>query len=55
MVDRAALAEAWRVACPEGHVRLDPAAEAETAYCASCECAYEWTALVDRKARPTRE
>ena len=53
-MNRAAFAEDWRVACPEGHVRLEPARETETAYCESCERSYGWDALVDRKAAPAR-
>jgi hypothetical protein len=47
---RPAFDDDWRVACPEGHVRLQPAASTATAYCESCERSYAWTALVDRKA-----
>ena len=54
MIDRAAFAEEWRVACPRGHVRLVPAVAVETAYCESCGRSYDWTTLVDRKAAPTR-
>lgn len=52
MVERGAFTEEWRVACPAGHVRLEPAREAETAYCESCGRSYDWAALVDRKAEP---
>lgn len=52
MIDRAALAEDWRVACPRGHVRLQPAVASETAYCESCGRSYEWAELVDRKQAP---
>jgi len=53
MIDRAALAEDWRIACPRGHVRLQPAVERETAYCESCGRSYDWGALVDRKQTPS--
>lgn len=54
MIDRAAFEADWRVACPRGHVRLEPAQETETAYCESCERSYEWETLVDRKAAANR-
>jgi hypothetical protein len=54
MIDRSAFAEEWRVACPRGHVRLQPAAETRTAYCESCGRSYDWAALADRKAVPQR-
>ena len=54
MIDRAALAEEWRVTCPRGHVRLEPAVETETAYCETCGRSYGWAALVDRKTAPSR-
>jgi hypothetical protein len=54
MIDRAAFEADWRVACPRGHVRLEPAQETETAYCESCERSYEWDTLVDRKAAANR-
>ena len=50
MMDRAAFDEEWRVTCPEGHVRLEPARGTPTAYCESCERSYAWETLVDRKA-----
>lgn len=49
-VSRDAFDEEWRVACPEGHVRLEAATVTETAYCESCGRSYGWDALVDRKA-----
>jgi hypothetical protein len=51
MIDRAcpAFDEDWRIACPRGHVRLQPADSTPTAYCESCERSYDWDALVDRK------
>lgn len=49
MIETDAFDEDWRVACPEGHVRLEPATATETAYCESCERSYGWEDLVDRK------
>lgn len=52
-VSRAAFEEQWRVACPAGHVRLEPARVTETAYCESCERSYALDELVDRKRPAT--
>ena len=49
---RDAFEDDWRVACPEGHVRLQPAASTATAYCESCGRSYDWDALVDQKRTP---
>lgn len=49
-MNRDVFGEEWRIACPEGHVRLEPATATETAYCESCERSYRWDDLVDRKA-----
>lgn len=54
MIGPDAFKEDWRVACPEGHVRLEPARATETAYCESCERSYDWEDLVDRKAASVR-
>ncbi len=45
----AAFEDDWRVACPEGHVRLQPADSKATAYCESCDRSFAWDVLVDRK------
>lgn len=54
MVVRAAFDTQWRVACPDGHVRLEPATQTATAYCETCGRSYDFAALVDRRTRPAR-
>lgn len=42
------LEEDYRVACPQGHVSLEPAATTPTVYCRSCGRAYRYEELHDR-------
>jgi hypothetical protein len=40
-------AHPWRIACPHGHVNLDP--RVDGAYCATCQRAYDREQLVDKR------
>jgi hypothetical protein len=42
---RSLLADDYRVACPRGHVSLEPASTTPTAYCRSCGRAYDYAEL----------
>jgi len=42
------LEQEYRIACPRGHVSLEPAATTPTVYCRSCGCAYDYDDLRDR-------
>jgi hypothetical protein len=44
------LDDQWRMACPNGHHRLDDM-HGPTAYCEGCGHAYRYEELVDKKAR----
>lgn len=42
------LEEEYRIACPRGHISLEPAATTPTVYCRSCGRAYRYEELRDR-------
>ncbi|WP_135363342.1 hypothetical protein [Halosimplex halophilum] len=46
------LADPYRVACPNGHTALKPAATTPSAYCRSCRESYHASELVDRRSEP---